>query len=242
MLAEIRAARFVSTKQSPEIKPRKKPRQSVPKKPRPTPINPLDAIDLSMFAVVTNSGTLLRLQTLHNLETSIDAAIQSARTGIAVEEPKVIMTWNSIATIVGVEGSREDWTAKDKKKMLSFAEEHLEKFCVAPSSRQAVIHEDPAFAAEAEKALPGLFKMVSNEVDIGMLSGIYFATANKGKRSKEDVREELSAHFRLRKDDYSMGGGPNPVIRVLRINGKATGLDAFPERAKRGPNKSHDES
>lgn len=199
-----------------------------------------DNIDLAYLIVRTSKGTINPLPTFYNLRETLENAAYYRRTGVdAMNEPRTIITWNNIATVCNIHRDRADWTNTDKAKMLKWAGEHLESFSSRPAFVAAAPKIDADTAEAFRKDLPALFKLVGNEVNVAVLTGMYLAGDKAPIAAASELQHALSVYFRLNGEDYSMGGGPAPVVRRLKVGGKATGLDKFPPRKPRGKNKSN---
>jgi hypothetical protein len=147
---------------------------------------------------------------------------------------RISITWNNIAESLQIEGPKTDWTPKDKARMVKFCKDHLETYVKAKAFAGSVkTIEDPELAKQFTSVLPSIFKTLGNEVNVSVLTGVYLMNEKNSTADAGELQGALTAFFKARPDDYSVGGGPTPTVRRLKANGRPTGLEAFPPRKPR---------
>lgn len=174
------------------------------------------------LVVRTKTGTVLTRATRENLSTQLDSWLFYRRTGVmTMNEPRIIISWNTIALVAGVE-LKPDLGSKDKQKLIDLVEANLENFTAVKkaggSNRPRV---DTAFAIMAPKVMDQVFTSLgTQEMPFGSFAGMFYVSMPEPKKgdtkpSLQTVTDNLRSMIKLHPDKWSMGQGGNPAVRKL---------------------------
>jgi hypothetical protein len=192
-------------------------------------------------------GTFLRSKTLRAISDSWDSWAFYKRSGIMVEkEVRVLITWDNIARLVGLDPvNKTNFTKDEKGEMIAFAEKKLEEWLLPKVSNYAaqVVQLDDKTKKQITTLLHQVFdkfdKSKTNQMKLESLAAFGMALSTDDDVDLEELKNNMKAVINLLPEVFDLGRGPAPtVVRLKSKSGKETGAK-LPESTANGAAGSH---